>query len=209
MPGGRSRLAIEVTSSRTGRTDSKAQAWSCWRATRCAGSTSANRTRSMVRATVDNAVEREVALARRRAASWWQTLGPWLPWLLIGGFGTWAAVARTDQFVVGLIVGSLYGLSAVGLTLIYGIARVSHFAHGDVMMFAAYLAFFALTGAVVGSQSGDVVFPFHLGQLPGATEPIWRFSFGYGLVLAILIGATLVVPVLLAIDRFVYQPLLR
>ena len=163
----------------------------------------------MVRATVDNAVEREVALARRRAASWWQTLGPWLPWLLIGGFGTWAAVARTDQFVVGLIVGSLYGLSAVGLTLIYGIARVSHFAHGDVMMFAAYVAFFALTGAVVGSQSGDVVFPFHLGQLPGATEPIWQFSFGYGLVLAILIGATLVVPVLLAIDRFVYQPLLR
>jgi branched-subunit amino acid ABC-type transport system permease component len=40
-------------------------------------------------------------------------------------------------------------------------------------------------------------------------EPIWQFSFGYGLILAVLIGAALAVPVLLAIDRVVYQPLLR
>ena len=163
----------------------------------------------MARAVENNVVEREVALARQRAATSWQTLGAWAPWLLIIGFAAWAAVARTDQFVVGLIVGSLYGLAAVGLTLIYGIARVSHFAHGDVMMFAAYLAFFALSGTVAGSQTADVVFPFHIGQLPGATEPLWRFSFGYGLVLAMLIGALLAIPVLLAIDRFVYQPLLR
>lgn len=162
----------------------------------------------MARAAVDTATEREHP-GQGWAARWRQTLGEWLPWLLIGGFAIWAAFAYTDQFVVGLIVGSLYGLAAVGLTLIYGIARVSHFAHGDVMMLSAYLGFFALTGAVVGSLSGDVVFPFHLGQLPGATEPIWRFSFGYGLILAILTGAVLAVPILLAIDRIVYQPLHR
>jgi branched-subunit amino acid ABC-type transport system permease component len=162
----------------------------------------------MARVAVDTATEREQA-GQKWVASWRQTLGEWLPWLLIGGFAVWAAFAHTDQFVVGLIVGSLYGLAAVGLTLIYGIARVSHFAHGDVMMLSAYLGFFALTGAVVGSRSGDVVFPFHIGQLPGATEPIWRFSFGYGLILAILIGAVLAVPILLAIDRIVYQPLHR
>jgi branched-chain amino acid transport system permease protein len=49
----------------------------------------------------------------------------------------------------------------------------------------------------------------HVGSLPGAMEPIWRFSFGYGLVIAIVVGAVLTVPLLLAIDRVVYQPLHR
>lgn len=163
----------------------------------------------MARVTVDNVVEGAPAGERQRIGSRRQTLGTWAPWLLIGAFGIWAAFARTDQFVVGLIVGSLYALAAVGLTLIYGIARVPHFAHGDVMMLAAYLAFFVMTGAVVGSRSGDVVFPLHFGQLPGAMDPIWQFSFGYGLVLAVLVGAALAVPVLLVIDRIVYQPLHR
>jgi branched-chain amino acid transport system permease protein len=159
-------------------------------------------------AAADRRLEREAALARR-AAQWRQTLTNWAPWLLIGGFALWAALARTDQFVVGIIVGSLYALAAVGLTLIYGIARVPHFAHGDAMMFAAYLAFFAMSGIVVGSRSGDVAFPFTVGALPGAAEPIWRFSFGYGLILAIIIGAALAVPLLLAIDHLVYQRLRR
>jgi branched-subunit amino acid ABC-type transport system permease component len=162
----------------------------------------------MSRIAVGGDVERERP-AQPWAESWRQTLGAWLPWLLIAGFGIWAAVARTEQFVVGLIVGTLYGLAAVGLTLIYGIARVSHFAHGDSMMLAAYLAFFALTGAVLGTRSTDAVFPLNFSQLPGATEPIWRFSFGYGLIVAMVIGAALTVPILLAIDRFVYQPLHR
>jgi branched-chain amino acid transport system permease protein len=162
----------------------------------------------MAHVAVDNVVERE-RMAARQAGGWREFLGAWGLWLLIGAFGAWAAVDRTDQFVVGLIVGSLYALSAVGLTLIYGIARVPHFAHGDAMMLAAYLAFFALTGAVVGSRSDDAVLPLHISLLPGATEPIWRFSFGYGLILAVLIGAALAVPILLAIDRVVYQPLHR
>ena len=162
----------------------------------------------MARVAVDNAVERE-QVAGQVTGSWRQSLGEGLPWLLIGGFAVWAAVARTDQFVVGIIVGALYGLAAVGLTLIYGIARVSHFAHGDAMMLSAYLAFFALSGAVLGSRSADVTFPFHTSQLPGATEPIWRFSFGYGLIVALAIGAAIAVPILLAIDRIVYQPLHR
>jgi branched-subunit amino acid ABC-type transport system permease component len=129
--------------------------------------------------------------------------------LVVVGFGIWAALAHTEQFVVGLIVGSLYALSAVGLTLILGVAKVPHFAHGDTMMMAAYLAFFVMTGTVVGSRSGDVTFPLHIGLLPGATDPIWKFSFGYGLVIAIVIGAALAVPLLLVIDRVVYQRLIR
>lgn len=163
----------------------------------------------MARVVADNGVERERMAGRQRFGVWRQALESWTLWLLIGAFAAWAAVAQTEQFVVGLIVGSLYALAAVGLTLIYGIARVPHFAHGDTMMMAAYLAFFALTGAVAGSRSGDVVFPLQVSGLPGATEPIWRFSFGYGLIIAILIGAALAVPLLLVIDRIVYQRLHR
>src|SRR3954470_1250474 len=163
----------------------------------------------MARAAADSLTEPGPLTDRLRAGRVQQLIGPWALWLLIIVFAVWAAFAHTPQFVVGLIVGSLYALSAVGLTLIYGVARVSHFAHGDAMMMAAYLAFFALTGAAAGARSGDVVFPLHVGALPGAMEPIWRFSFGYGLVIAIVVGAVLAVPLLLAIDRVVYQPLHR
>ena len=163
----------------------------------------------MARAATDNLTEWDAALERRQAGSWHHALGTRALWLLTAGFVLWAAVAQTVQFVVGLTVGSLYALAAVGLTLIYGIARVPHFAHGDAMMMAAYLTFFALTGAVVGSRSGDVSLPLRVDGLPGATEPIWHFSFGYGLVVAIVVGAALAVPLLLAVDRVVYQRLHR
>ena len=163
----------------------------------------------MARAAADNLTDPGRLTDRLRAGWVQQVIGAWVLWLLITAIVVWAAVAHTPQFVVGLIVGSLYALSAVGWTLIYGVARVSHFAQGDAMMMAAYLAFFALTGAVAGSRAGDVQFPLHVSALPGAMEPIWRFSFGYGLVIAIVLGAVLAVPLLLAIDRVVYQPLHR
>jgi branched-chain amino acid transport system permease protein len=163
----------------------------------------------MAGAATDSLVDRNALTGRLPAGRVRQLIGAWALWLLIAAFTLWAAVTQTPQFVVGLIVGSLYGLSAVGLTLIYGVARVSHFAHGDAMMMSAYLAFFALTGAVVGSRAGDVELPLHASALPGAMDPIWRFSFGYGLVIAIVIGAVIMVPLLLAIDRLVYQPLHR
>ncbi|CAN5681074.1 branched-chain amino acid ABC transporter permease [soil metagenome] len=128
-------------------------------------------------------------------------------WLLLGALMAWAAVAYSLQFMVGLVVGSIYALAAVGLTLIYSITKTPHFAHGDAMMLSAYLAFFALTGVVVGSNEGDVASPLRLDRLPGATEQIWRFSFGYGFLLAFVVAAILAVPVLLAISRFIYRPL--
>src|SRR5687768_193912 len=38
----------------------------------------------------------------------------------------------------GLLAGSLYALVALGYTLIYGVARLINFAHGDVMTVSAY-----------------------------------------------------------------------
>src|SRR5512143_529678 len=42
-----------------------------------------------------------------------------------------------------LSLGSLYALIAIGYTMVYGILRLINFAHGDVFMLGAYLAFYA------------------------------------------------------------------
>lgn len=49
-----------------------------------------------------------------------------------------------QQFVNALSIGSLYALMAVGLAMVFGILRLINFAHGDLMMVAAYFAAFAL-----------------------------------------------------------------
>jgi len=45
-------------------------------------------------------------------------------------------------FLNGIAVGSIIALAAVGLTLTYGILRLSNFAHGDFMTLGAYLTLF-------------------------------------------------------------------
>jgi hypothetical protein len=75
-------------------------------------------------------------------------IGTWGLWALIGALFLWAALDERQLFVIGLIVGSVLALGAIGLTLIYGILRFGNFAHGDTMMLGAYVAFFFLTGLV-------------------------------------------------------------
>ena len=48
-------------------------------------------------------------------------------------------VAQTS--LNGLVLGSVYALGAVGLTLVYGILKLTNFAHGDFLTFGAYMAF--------------------------------------------------------------------
>ncbi|WP_207063688.1 branched-chain amino acid ABC transporter permease LivH [Motiliproteus sp. SC1-56] len=45
-----------------------------------------------------------------------------------------------QQLVNGLTLGSVYGLIAVGYTMVYGIIGMINFAHGDIYMISAYLA---------------------------------------------------------------------
>jgi branched-chain amino acid transport system permease protein len=44
--------------------------------------------------------------------------------------------------VAGLVIGCIYGLMCVGLSLIFGIMRVVNFAQGDLLMLGAYAAFY-------------------------------------------------------------------
>src|SRR5260370_14576081 len=44
-------------------------------------------------------------------------------------------------YVVPVIVlGCIYALGAIGVSLIYGVLRFGHFAHGDVLTFGAYIS---------------------------------------------------------------------
>ncbi|HEY7366472.1 MAG TPA: branched-chain amino acid ABC transporter permease [Methylomirabilota bacterium] len=47
--------------------------------------------------------------------------------------------------VATVLLGGIYALIAVGLTLIFGIMRVVNFAHGEFLMLGMYLAFWAFT----------------------------------------------------------------
>ena len=44
-------------------------------------------------------------------------------------------------FVSGLSLGSIYAIIALGYTMVYGIAKMLNFAHGDVLMIGSYVAF--------------------------------------------------------------------
>lgn len=68
-----------------------------------------------------------------------------------------------QQLVNAVSIGSLYALMAVGLAMVFGILRLINFAHGDLMMVAAYIAAFSLLAglplpiAVVVMIAGTVI----------------------------------------------------
>ncbi len=50
-----------------------------------------------------------------------------------------------QQLIIGISVGSIYALIALGYTMVYGIIKLINFAHGDVFMIGAFIGFFAVT----------------------------------------------------------------
>ena len=58
-----------------------------------------------------------------------------------------------EAFIGGLLTGGIYGVIALGLTLIFGILRVINFAHGEFLMIGMYISYFACTGLGILSIS--------------------------------------------------------
>ena len=48
-----------------------------------------------------------------------------------------------SYLISGISLGSVYAIIALGYTMVYGIAKMLNFAHGDVIMVGAYVCFFA------------------------------------------------------------------
>jgi branched-chain amino acid transport system permease protein len=91
-----------------------------------------------------------------------------------------------QQLINGLTLGSIYGLIAIGYTMVFGIIGMVNFAHGDVFMLSAFIAliiFMILTQIL------------HLGSLP--------------LVFVVVLIAAMALTALWnwAIERLAYRPL--
>ena len=44
-------------------------------------------------------------------------------------------------FISGISLGSIYAIIALGYTMVYGIAKMLNFAHGDIIMVGAFAAY--------------------------------------------------------------------
>ncbi len=80
----------------------------------------------------------------------------------------------------GLLLGGIYGLLSLGLTLVFGVTRIVNFAHGEFVMLGMYLSYFL----------------WHLGYDPYLTAPIAFFvCFAVGLVIQhLVLRKTLTMP---------------
>ena len=81
-----------------------------------------------------------------------------------------------QQVCNGLIVGSVYCLIAIGLTMIFGVMKISNFAHGDFSMLGAYCAiyFVAFISGWTGWLGSLIVAAFGVGIIGFFVE---RFLF--------------------------------
>ena len=50
-----------------------------------------------------------------------------------------------SYFLSGISLGSIYAIIALGYTMVYGIAKMLNFAHGDIIMVGGYVAFTAMS----------------------------------------------------------------
>ena len=82
-----------------------------------------------------------------------------------------------QQLINGLTLGSIYGLIAIGYTMVFGIIGMVNFAHGDVFMLSAFIAliiFLALT-QLLGLASMPVAFLIVLVAAMACTA-LWNWA---------------------------------
>lgn len=82
-----------------------------------------------------------------------------------------------SYLITGISLGSIYAIIALGYTMVYGIAKMLNFAHGDVIMVGAFVVYYACNQA----------------NIPA--------------VLAIIISMAVCTVLGLVIERFAYRPL--
>ncbi len=82
-----------------------------------------------------------------------------------------------NHLINGISLGSVYAIIALGYTMVYGIAKMLNFAHGDVIMVGAYICFFATA------------------------------SFGLPPVVGILLAVLVCTVLGITIERLAYKPL--
>ena len=70
-----------------------------------------------------------------------------------------------DQLALGLSLGAIYALIALGYTMVYGIVELINFAHGDVFTVGGFVALFLVSTLGAGAFAGPTFFPALLAVL--------------------------------------------
>lgn len=94
-----------------------------------------------------------------------------------------------SYLIQGISLGSIYAIIALGYTMVYGIAKMLNFAHGDVIMVGGYMCFFAMSGLKKNFADGSVA---------QALVPALA-GVALAMVVCTLLGIT--------IERLAYKPL--
>ncbi len=92
-----------------------------------------------------------------------------------------------QQLVFGLALGAVYGLIALGYTMVYGILMMINFAHGELFMIGAYVGWAVLVW-LINAQLGGL-------------HPAWV------LPLLLLMGMSASAILGVTLERFAYRPL--
>ncbi len=93
-----------------------------------------------------------------------------------------------QQLINGITLGSIYGLIAIGYTMVYGIIGMINFAHGDVFMVGGFVSLIAIVAFGITGGSGF-------------------FSIILALVLVVLIAMIIASAYNWTIERVAYRPL--
>jgi branched-chain amino acid transport system permease protein len=92
-----------------------------------------------------------------------------------------------QQVVFGLALGCIYGLLALGYTMVYGVLLMINFAHGEIFMIGAYVGW-AVLAYLINAQFGGL-------------HPLWVLPIMLLMAMSVsgVLGMTL--------ERFAYRPL--
>ena len=82
-----------------------------------------------------------------------------------------------NSLVNGLSLGSIYAIIALGYTMVYGIAKMLNFAHGDVIMIGSYIIY------------------------------VLSVSYGFNPFISLIISAVLSMALGILIEKIAYKPL--
>ena len=93
-----------------------------------------------------------------------------------------------QQLINGITLGSIYGLIAIGYTMVYGIIGMINFAHGDVFMVGGFVSLIAIVA--LGITGGSGFFPIIL-----------------ALVLVVFIAMIIASAYNWTVERVAYRPL--
>ena len=114
-------------------------------------------------------------------------------WGVVGSIVAWQAgtgptpEAWRDLFVAGIAQGFMYGLIALGYSMVYGVLGFINFAHGEVFM----------AGGMVGFFAANILFE----------HGVWTDNFVLAFLIVLVVAVSSSTSIAVIVERVAYRPL--